>query len=886
MDVERVIFRIFADAAPYSRVVRDAENQMVHFARNATGLGYELTVPIVAATTAMVSLAAGIAGASAVAIKAASEFERTSIALEVMTGSATTATRLMDELAQFSVKTPFSFQDIHAGARQLRAFGFEVDQLLPTLQNLGNVVSGTGADFSRLVHAYGQVSAAGRLMGSQLREFVNAGVPLLEYLSRVLDKPKESIRGLVEEGKIGFPDVIRAFNMMNREGGLYFGMTDRLLGTTAGAWSAYTKTIEIGLRNIGLSFFRTFGVSGVLKEWTENLTAVTGDTERFDRFFSTIKDGLAEVWEHTRAVREWFNRNRELLEVIGKVALGLTSVWVVMGLLRLVISALMVPLLGMLAGWRALIVAISFLYNMEGIIELQSWPEMFKMIGDAIRGVAEDSEKLKLLTGIAIAATVAFGILRIAIITTGLALMAYRAIMLGVMMVQTGWTAFIGVLTALTNPLIFVVALVGALAAGFLYLSATEGDFSKQGQELIRMVGDLNGVFGTTWKGIQDAIKGHDLQGASEIAFKGIEVGFKRVVGAMKIEWYEFVQSMIQAIEKGWTSIEELMMVEAVKATYIDAPFFRQTKESRDKMNKEVEEVHKYYRDKRESTPREAVGQEWIDSALAPWKKANKELIDLIDTKMLERIEKRNREPMNIPLEQRRRGYVNEGLTKGDIYRGAAGGGLAAVLQMLPGNVMNVPPSGFARAGYEQPRIPFAITSEVIKFADEVVREMAKEQKGGLGVGTGPYSTFLRELGYIEQLQKGPLAQYGTGVPQALPGVVGPWATATFQPRFTQEQEQFAVANRYSVLERTANKTQDTYPRASLRGSAEAQDTINRAQYEQTSVLEDVRATLIRAEELERQQLEYVKQVNEAIKTLKREGLDIDKIKLIKSSGG
>lgn len=661
MDVERVIFRIFADAAPYSRVVRDAERQMVDFSRHATGLGNEITVPIVAATTALVSLAAGIAGASVVAVKAAADFERTSISLEVMTGSAETAAHLMDQIAEFSVSTPFSFQEIHSVAASLKAMGLETDQLLPTMHNLANAVSASQYDFKKLAYAYGEVMVAGRLMGPQLREFVNAKVPLipaLEEITRATGKFRGSIRSMVESGSIGIPEVIAAFNLLNQKGGIYFGMTDRALGSTSGSWDSYTKTVEIGLRKLGLSFFKTFGTAGIIRKWKDEIEGLSADPAKFDRFWESIKSGLKSLQDIIRPVVVWIERNRELLIIIGKVALGLFAVWAAVGLIKLAFSAAMIPLLGMISGWRALVLAIGFLFNAEGILQLKSWPALFQTIQNwfvRLTGSGEDLNGLfKKMSGIMIALATAWGVYRLTIVATGLVMSAYRLITIGLasaqlfLAVATSALAFTNVIGAL-GGIVFVIGVLGPLlaplAAGFGVLGSAVGliesplqsildeigrtRLAEFGQEFKNMTENLIRVFGTTWDEIQKAIKTGDFKGAAEAAFKGIEVAFHYVVAAMRLEWLNFTNSIMftleQRMELGMSAMAREFKKTAWRTEHA-GKFFSTDDSEMLKAFKRIDEEQDMIRREILMRKQDAIPQAEIDRIMEPARRVEREM--------------------------------------------------------------------------------------------------------------------------------------------------------------------------------------------------------------------------------------------------------------------
>jgi tape measure domain-containing protein len=245
---------------------------------------------ILGAGVAIAAVTAALVAGAKAAIEYAADFEKIGTAFEVMTGSAERGRGLMDEITQLSLGTPFKADELMGTAKQLKAFGVETSNLIPVLKALGNVSSGTGTDIGRIALAYGQVMTAGRLMGPELRQFTDAGVPLIENLAKVMDKPKQSIKGLVEQGEVSAGDVVAAFNRMNAAGGVFAGMMEKHAQTVAGRWATMQGSIQIALRNVGLSFFRGFDVGDLLKEWTAGIQAMAAEGGKLDGFFQKMRE--------------------------------------------------------------------------------------------------------------------------------------------------------------------------------------------------------------------------------------------------------------------------------------------------------------------------------------------------------------------------------------------------------------------------------------------------------------------------------------------------------------------------------------------------------------------------------------------------------------------
>ncbi len=244
----------------------------------------------------------GVTGGLGTAVKQsvmlAAEAEKSQLAFEVMLGSADAAGRLIADLRRYSAESPFNSKDVSDAAKQLIAFGIEADQALPTIRALGDVASGVGVPLGQLVNAYGQVATAGRLMGTELLQFTQAGVPIIDALSKVMRKPKEDIKTLVEQGRVGFPVVVRAFKQMTEEGGKFAGMGDRYGRSMAGLFEQLQDAAELAMTAFGRVVIEETG----LKDATRDLTAFTGrvremadQTRPAVRFVGDLAKATAQV---------------------------------------------------------------------------------------------------------------------------------------------------------------------------------------------------------------------------------------------------------------------------------------------------------------------------------------------------------------------------------------------------------------------------------------------------------------------------------------------------------------------------------------------------------------------------------------------------------------
>ena len=185
-------------------------------------------------------------------IKTAGDFEQWNIAFETMLGSKEKATSLMNQLITLSKSTPFNTKEVVELSKQLLAMGIEASNIIPTMTNLGNIASGVGKDkLGQLTLAFGQVRAAGHLTGMELRQFTEAGVPLIEELAKKFNKSTGAIQEMVHAGKVGFDDVNQALSNMTNGQGKFANLMERQSKSFLGVWSNLKDQMDLIAKSIG-----------------------------------------------------------------------------------------------------------------------------------------------------------------------------------------------------------------------------------------------------------------------------------------------------------------------------------------------------------------------------------------------------------------------------------------------------------------------------------------------------------------------------------------------------------------------------------------------------------------------------------------------------------
>lgn len=182
-----------------------------------------------------------------------SQFQQLEISFGTMLKSKEKANALMAQMTELAAKTPFGLQEVSDGAKRLLAFQVPAQEVTETLRRMGDVASGLGVPMGQLIHVYGQVKAQGRLLANDLYQFMNAGIPIIAELSKVLGKSETEIKDMVSAGKIGFPEVQAVIKNMTNEGGLFFNLMAEQSKSLGGQISNLRDNFDQMLNEIGKS---------------------------------------------------------------------------------------------------------------------------------------------------------------------------------------------------------------------------------------------------------------------------------------------------------------------------------------------------------------------------------------------------------------------------------------------------------------------------------------------------------------------------------------------------------------------------------------------------------------------------------------------------------
>lgn len=241
----------------FTRAVTDSRGRVDRFrqaADQATG-STNMFSGAVGTLTRWLSVAALGAALSTATVKASSlarQFEQTTISFEVLIGNARQGRALLGDIETMAIKTPFKSADLQSSGKLLLGYGVNAQKIMPTLKMLGDISGGNAEKLHLLSLAFAQSQAAGRLMGQDLLQMVNAGFNPLQTISEKTGISMGVLKKRMEDGAISAKLVEAAFRSATQEGGRFYQMMEKQSATFEGRLNALSEKWDIWLRGIGM----------------------------------------------------------------------------------------------------------------------------------------------------------------------------------------------------------------------------------------------------------------------------------------------------------------------------------------------------------------------------------------------------------------------------------------------------------------------------------------------------------------------------------------------------------------------------------------------------------------------------------------------------------
>lgn len=218
-------------------------------------------------------------------VRVRGEFDMQLISLKAILQSGEKATELFNQIKSLSVISPFQFKDLIGFAKQLSAYQIPNSELFNTTKRLADLSAGLGVDMNRIILAYGQVRSAAFLRGQELRQFTEAGIPMVGALADKFSKLENRVVSTgevfdkISKRQVPFEMVKEVMEDLTDEGGRFYMMQEKQSESLQGKISNLRDAYDIMLNSIGEAN------DGILKGSVDALTSLM---ENSDKLISII----------------------------------------------------------------------------------------------------------------------------------------------------------------------------------------------------------------------------------------------------------------------------------------------------------------------------------------------------------------------------------------------------------------------------------------------------------------------------------------------------------------------------------------------------------------------------------------------------------------------
>lgn len=185
-------------------------------------------------------------------ISVRAEFESMETSLKVLLGgNEERLNNIMGQIKEYALASPLNTKDMVGAVQMMTSFGIEAEKSISYLKAIGDISMGDSGKFNSLALAFSQMSSAGKLMGQDLLQMINAGFSPLEEISRKTGKSIGELKNEMSKGAITSKMVQDAFISATSAGGKFYGMASEGAKTLNGQISMLQESFDNMFNEIG-----------------------------------------------------------------------------------------------------------------------------------------------------------------------------------------------------------------------------------------------------------------------------------------------------------------------------------------------------------------------------------------------------------------------------------------------------------------------------------------------------------------------------------------------------------------------------------------------------------------------------------------------------------
>lgn len=183
-------------------------------------------------------------------IRVRGEFQSMQTAIETMVGK-DVAGQLIPQIKELAKISPLTMSDMVGAEKMMLGFNIQAEDTIKYLKAISDIFMGESSKFNSLTLAFSQMSAAGKLMGQDLNQMINAGFNPLQIISEKTGKSIATLKDEMSKGAVSAEMVQQAFIDATSAGGKFYNMSENASKTINGQLSMMQDALDSVFNELG-----------------------------------------------------------------------------------------------------------------------------------------------------------------------------------------------------------------------------------------------------------------------------------------------------------------------------------------------------------------------------------------------------------------------------------------------------------------------------------------------------------------------------------------------------------------------------------------------------------------------------------------------------------
>lgn len=184
-------------------------------------------------------------------IRVRGEFQSMQTAIETMVGK-DVAGQLIPQIKELAKISPLTMSDMVGAEKMMLGFNIQAEDTIKYLKAISDISMGESSKFNSLTLAFSQMSAAGKLIGQDLNQMINAGFNPLQIISEKTGKSIATLKDEMSKGAVSAEMVQQAFIDATSAGGKFYNMSENASKTINGQLSMMQDALDSVFNELGI----------------------------------------------------------------------------------------------------------------------------------------------------------------------------------------------------------------------------------------------------------------------------------------------------------------------------------------------------------------------------------------------------------------------------------------------------------------------------------------------------------------------------------------------------------------------------------------------------------------------------------------------------------